>query len=311
MNNESINDEMIAGYILDDLPDEQTERLDELAVSDAEFFERMGAVENDLVDRYVRGGLNEADAARFEVHYVKSPQRRKKIQLARAFLEFAEGKTKLQGVTAESKAESMGWMTGFFASPVFRFAMAAAALVVVALAGMLVLRNFSGSGVEVASNIANQGVPDNNTSPRPDVVEVPVNTDPLLTPTPLPSPTATPSTTTPSQPLIASFVLAAPLRGGNVQSLSIPAATDKAALRLELESDDFHSYSVELKEAASGRVIWQNRRLSAVGPQSSRSIRISIPAKTLRPTIYTVSVSGKTEGGQTETVGDYPFRVVR
>ena len=31
MNNNSINDEMIAGYLLGELPDEQAERLDELA----------------------------------------------------------------------------------------------------------------------------------------------------------------------------------------------------------------------------------------------------------------------------------------
>lgn len=326
MKNNSINDDMIAGYILGDLPDEQIEQLDELAVADPEFFERVGSVENDLVDRYVNGELTEAESAGFASHYLASPLRLEKVNLARAFQEYAARNWGVEGVAAEfaadgSKAAFTDRIAGFFASlglfggaqPAFRLAMAAAAVIIVVFGGWVVLRNLTGgrSGDEIVSNISvNKIEPLVQPSPTPELVEVPSNEVPRPSPTPPPTPAPKPSVSPQSRPLIASFVLAAPLRGSNVPSLSIPAAADKAAIRLELESDDFNSYTVELKDGASGRVIWRSGRLSATGKGGVRSLKLSLPAKSLKPAVYTLAVSGL-KGGKPEIIGDYAFRVVR
>lgn len=328
MNNNSINDEMIAGYLLGELPDEQAERLDELAVTDRDFFERVGWVENDLVDRYVNGELNGAESTRFDSHYLSSPLRQEKVRLARAFQEYGGRNLGVQSVateavTADAKPGVADRIAGFFASlrifggaqPAFRFAMAAAALLIVAFGGWFALRNLTGNrfGGDVASNISgNRMEPIVQPSPRPEFVEVPVNKDPLPSPTSAqPTPTPKPAVPQQTRPLIASFILSPPIRGTNVPSLKIPAETDKAAIRLELESDDFKSYTLELKEGASGRIIWRSGGSRAAGASGRRFLSASIPARSFKSSIYTISVSGLGDGGQPEIVGDYPFRVVR
>lgn len=328
MNNNSINDEMIARYILGDLQDEQAERLDEMAVADPEFFERVGSVENDLVDRYVKGELKEAESAIFESHYLSSPLRREKVNLARAFQEYAAQNLGVEGVATEAAVDASKFglterIAGFFSSlgifggaqPAFRFAMAAAALVVVAFGGWLILRNLTGSlngGGEVVSNISvNRIEPVVQPSPRNEIVEVPPNENPRPSPTPQPTPAPKPSVPPQPRPLIASFVLSPPLRGTNLPSLSIPAGTEAVAIRLELESDDFKFYTVELKDSENSRVVWRSRRIAAAGSRGGRSISLVIPARFLSSAIYTLSVSGRAEGASPEIIGDYPFRVVR
>ncbi len=323
MNNNSINDEMIALYILGDLSDEQAERLDELAIADAEFFERVGSIENDIVDRYVNGDLSEAESGRFESHYLISPLRREKVKLARAFQDFAAKTLSAEGLAFDSsKAGATSKIAGFFSSlgifggaqPAFRFAMAAAAFVIVAFGGWLILRNLNGGlkGNEVVSNISvNRIEPVVQPSPRTEVVEVPANENQRPGPTPVPTPTPKPPTPQQSKPLIASFVLSPPLRGTNMPSLSIPAATDRAVVRLELESGDFKAYTAELKEVGGGRVVWRSGRLSTARTGGVRSVNLSIPAKSLKSAIYSITVTGLSTAGEPEIIGDYPFRVVR
>jgi hypothetical protein len=72
-------------YLLSSLPSEETERFDELCFIDDEFSARLSVVENDLVDRYVNGGLSGENLERFNSYYLASPIRRRKIQTAQAF----------------------------------------------------------------------------------------------------------------------------------------------------------------------------------------------------------------------------------
>src|SRR5262249_43486507 len=63
---------------------------DELCFVDDEFAERLSAVENDLVDTYVRGELSNQKLERFDSYYLASPKRREKVRIARAFQIHAE-----------------------------------------------------------------------------------------------------------------------------------------------------------------------------------------------------------------------------
>jgi anti-sigma factor RsiW len=85
MKKQIYNEELIVQYLLGSLSEEETERLDELCFVDDEFAERLSAVENDLVDTYVRGELSSRNLKRFDSHYLASPRRREKVKIARAF----------------------------------------------------------------------------------------------------------------------------------------------------------------------------------------------------------------------------------
>src|SRR5215813_1334449 len=90
MEKQIYNEELIVQYLLGSLPQEETERFDELCFVDDEFAERLSVVENDLVDTYVRGELSGRNLERFDSHYLASPRRREKVRVARTFQIYAE-----------------------------------------------------------------------------------------------------------------------------------------------------------------------------------------------------------------------------
>ena len=82
------NHELLVKYLLGSLSAEETERLDELSVSDDAFASRLSEVENDLVDDYVRGTLSPETAKQLLAIYESSPERRQKLKFAKAFASF-------------------------------------------------------------------------------------------------------------------------------------------------------------------------------------------------------------------------------
>ena len=69
MEKQIYNEDLIVQYLLGSLSEEETESFDELCFVDDEFAERLSAVENDLVDTYVRGELSGPKLGRFDSHY--------------------------------------------------------------------------------------------------------------------------------------------------------------------------------------------------------------------------------------------------
>jgi hypothetical protein len=78
------DDHILTQYLLGQLPEEETERMDEMSIADDEVAWRLRAVENDLVDAYVRGKLSGETLERFKSSYLSTPQRRKRVILANA-----------------------------------------------------------------------------------------------------------------------------------------------------------------------------------------------------------------------------------
>ena len=84
------NDRLVTRYLLGALPPEEAERLDELSIADDEFASRVSAVEKELVDGYVRGGLASDVLQRFRAVYLASPTLRQKVVFAESFLPLAD-----------------------------------------------------------------------------------------------------------------------------------------------------------------------------------------------------------------------------
>src|SRR5882724_3941218 len=82
------DDQVLVRYLLGALPEEEAERLDGLSIADDAFAWRLNAVENDLVDGYVRGELSSDDLARFKNSYLSSPKRLQKLEFAEALNSF-------------------------------------------------------------------------------------------------------------------------------------------------------------------------------------------------------------------------------
>src|SRR5437763_2555854 len=77
-------DEFIIRFLLADVPETEREALEERYFSDPEYFEQVCAVENLLIDRYVREQLSGKERERFERHYLITPARRQKVAFAKS-----------------------------------------------------------------------------------------------------------------------------------------------------------------------------------------------------------------------------------
>ena len=88
---ERIDDTLLLNYLLGDLPEDRQVEVEDRAFADREFLDALEAAEADLIDAC--GELSPSERRAFEQRFLTSPQRRKKVEFARA----------LAKVTSESR----------------------------------------------------------------------------------------------------------------------------------------------------------------------------------------------------------------
>src|SRR5262245_18784625 len=80
------SENLIRRYLLGELAEADQAALEQELLIDRGKFDRVWAVENELVDSYVRGEMSRADRKRFEGHYLASPLHRERVAIAESFL---------------------------------------------------------------------------------------------------------------------------------------------------------------------------------------------------------------------------------
>lgn len=159
-----------------------------------------------------------------------------------------------------------------------------------------------------------------NARPTPaNVNQSPANAGetPQTTPTPTAKPVEqqqpTPPPTPPAQiwsAQIASVILSpvASRGAGGANTLRLGPETRAARVSLVFRSDDYRSYSAAVT-AVSGGGVWQQKNLKANGSGTRKSVTLQLAPALLRGQDYIVTLRGQTAAGQTETIGEYYFRV--
>lgn len=79
MKHDSINDDLIVGYLLGDLPEEKQAEIEDRAFQDEQYLQNILAAESDLIDEYVRGELSNSARRQFESRFLTSAERRRKV----------------------------------------------------------------------------------------------------------------------------------------------------------------------------------------------------------------------------------------
>ncbi|HKQ77724.1 MAG TPA: hypothetical protein VJ810_28770 [Blastocatellia bacterium] len=97
------NDQTIIRYLLNELSAEDQTRFEEAYLMDGSLFEQVIALEEELIEDYVKGGLSLDERNRFERHYLASAQRRARIQAAKELFQICSPKSSTQ--TAKQLAE--------------------------------------------------------------------------------------------------------------------------------------------------------------------------------------------------------------
>lgn len=77
------NDKLAIRYLLGEVSQQEQTQIEEQFFADDVFFETLLAVESELIDCYVRGKLSPHDGEQFEKHFLASPERRKRVEIAR------------------------------------------------------------------------------------------------------------------------------------------------------------------------------------------------------------------------------------
>lgn len=321
------NERMIALYLLGELPEGQQVQIEDRAFQDKDYLANITAVENDLIDEYVRNELSETDRRKFEDRFLASAERRKRVEFARALTRIApEYAFKEKTALAPQAVSWRESLEAFFRSlnPVAKFAMAALILLVVVGGAWLVTETLRLRSQFTRLQADNQSRR-NERQALEQQVEAERRRNEELTARlneekqqreqsdeSLRQLTETRDTTnSPPRSVVASLTLLPGISRGASDKSTLALTGDTRLVRLQIgvePEEQYKSFAADLRTVA-GRRIWNRENLTARNRGGARAIGLTIPATVLKPGEYELSLRGISEGGGSEDVGFYYFSV--
>src|SRR5688572_8214398 len=294
MENHTYSIETIRAYLLGQLPESETERLDELCIADEECAELVRAVEHDLADAFARGELRSADLEHFRSNYLTTPQRRDAARFAEA-LQSLDLNPQQAGspepVRVPTRTPDKSTAT--------RFALAAAVVVTATSGVWLALENRTLRARVSGAESARDQLQRDRQLREADASR--------------PADTAPSATGQRQSPLaVATIVLAPQLRGARqLPTVALSGSTGDLAVQLDLEPVDYPTYDASLVASSGERPLWRTDGLTARTAGDRRTIDLRLPAAVLSSQDYLIRISGVPTRGASEIIGEYPFTVVR
>lgn len=289
------DDEVLVDYLLGTLSLEETERVDELGVADDEVASRLEAVETDLVEAYVAGRLQGAGLERFTSHYLSSPVRRARVELAAALKTRATRRATVPAARASGNSRFLP-----------RWALAAAALVAAVGMAYFAIENnrlrdqvSRSNAARVTEQHAVEGLRADLERERSAQGSMRDEIDRLRK--------AEPS----GRSSIQALVLMPLRRGaGDVSTVSVSRDSGHLALSLRLEENTFPRYQATLRDSATRQTVWRSASIAARSANANEMLAVEVPAALLRSANYTLELTGSRENDVVVFVSSYAFRVV-
>jgi hypothetical protein len=342
-------------YLFGSLSTAETERLDELSVTDDEVAEALKSVENDVIDAYVQDELDEAARAQFKTYYLASATRRERVAFAQAFQAQAEKSLSSQATKAQVKTptevrteaatrvaperKGRGMFSvrrGFNVSrPAWQWGAAFAALALLIASGWLIFdnarlrqqlaqaearRDEQGqrtqelqkelTGQRAASaQLADERADERARAERERLAQEQTERDQQRTSEQRRDAVQKSSLSNAGAGSIASFIFAPQMRSASqMQTISIPARTNRIIVRLRLEPNEFTTYRVTLFDETGSQILWRSNQIKARAAADGKILSLDLRAGLLMPqTVYVLRVTNDAS----EIVDDYPFRVVK
>jgi hypothetical protein len=305
-------------YLLGDLPEKEQSALEQEFLADGETFEQVWAVENELIDRYVRGRLTPAEKHLFEENYLASAVHRERVAFARDLVRAVDSdieRDESESGTAHSwwHSFSAGWR-----ATRFRWALVAAVALFAAISAWLLLENIRlreqvnqmpyGTALEQRVQELERDLKAQREQSDELAAELAYLREEQASPI---------GPETPSNPngprSVISFSLSPLLMrdSGEPQQLKIPKEINAVLLRLQVREPNGRSFHAGLK-SVEGTQIWSRSNIKARAKEKNGSIvSVSIPANKILPGEYILTLSAGDQASELEEINRYFFRVVK
>lgn len=85
---ETNDEQLLSRYLLEDLGNEERERLEEGYLADDALYMKLVVTEDELIGAYIQGELSRGDRAKFEQAYLTNPHKYRKVESTRELLKF-------------------------------------------------------------------------------------------------------------------------------------------------------------------------------------------------------------------------------
>ena len=288
-------------YLLGNLSEEEQVQVEDRAFADGDYMSALEATEADLIDAYVRGQLSQSDRRSFEFRFLTSPERRRKVEFARA----------LATITSESKTQESRaagrefFMRAFWGwNPVVQLAAGMVALMCIAGGAWLVSENAAIRSRVAALEADRRDFDAREQTLRQRLSEEQARAVALAAQNREPSEPA-------RAPLVASLILVpglsrAPTR---VEQLVLSPSAQMARIEIQVESrDDYPRFRAELR-TRSGEEVLSRSNLTRQKSGPGFTVALDVPASALAVGDYELALKGIAADHTSQDVGYYYFGV--
>jgi hypothetical protein len=273
---ERIDETLLRKYLLGDLSEDEQVDVEDRAFADQEFLRALEAAEADLIDAWVRGDLSPSERRAFERQFLVSPQRRNKVDFARAL-----AKVLSESKPAEAPRKTFWrWPFGMQWTPALQWAAGLAILLCVAATTWFAIENAAmRSRTSALEARLDQQARDRSMA---------------------------------AAPAVASLVLLPGLSRSEarVPQLSLDPAAQVVRIEVRLEPrDNYQRFRAELRTRRGDEVLTL-ANLSRRQTTTGYGVLVEAPASVLPPGQYELELKGA-KGSSTEDVGFYYFNIDR
>jgi hypothetical protein len=307
---------LIRRYLLGELAEADQAALEQELLIDQGKFDQVWAIENELVDSYVRGEMSRADREQFEGHYLASPLHRERVAIAESFLtniDQAHAET-IKIKEKEPIFSRRRWFALHSPRPVFGVVLVMALLLTFGMVWSYIER------VRLTGQIANvqkeaqtereflkqreRELASRNQEFEKELADVGQRSERLK------AELEQLRGRQDAAPTILSFLLApAPVRGEKaLPQTTIPLLTGKSRLLMELGDNDYANYQVIL-QTVEGREIFRRQAGKVRFGKDRAFATLPVKAGELNRGDYILILFGHTADGRSEEIDRYFFRV--
>jgi hypothetical protein len=306
MRTERVDEVLLLNYLLGKLPEEEQAQVEDRAFADADYLGALEGAEADLIDSYVRDELSQTERRQFERRFLASPQRRSKVEHARALARVAAESKASQSVVPQRLSAWQGLvnlMRGW--NPALQFAAGMAVLIFISGVSWLTMQNTTMRSRVTALEAQRRDMESRERSLQQQLVDERTRAGGLTAQ----APKQPPSEAT-RAPLLASLVFMPGLSRAQtpVQQLALNSSAQLAHVEIQLESrDEYPRFRAELRTKRGEEVLVRGnlaRRRTAAG----MAVVFDIPATALPAGDYELALKGMADGHQTD-IGYYYFHV--